>query len=103
MTEEKSIELAEILNADEETAKRLLAMSPEEAAAELRAKGCDFSPEELLEFGEGLNILITAKKEQRELTEEELDKVSGGCLRCAAAGAWTAYIIFTLVAVSIPW
>lgn len=103
MTEERANELAEILNADEETAKRLLTMSPEEAAAELRDKGYDFSPEELLEFGEGLNILITAKREQRELTEEELDMVSGGCLKCAAAGAWIAYFGFTVVACAIPW
>ena len=50
MTNERSELLANVLIADQEYAKKLFAMTPADAAADLAAKGNDFTAEELAEI-----------------------------------------------------
>ena len=62
--------LAELLK-DEETAKAIWGNTPEEAQTNLKEKGLDFSVEELLEM---------AQPPEGEISESELDNVSGGII-----------------------
>ena len=68
--EEKYKALAELLK-DEETAKEVLSESVEETQANLKAKGLDFTVEELLEIAK-------AQLPKGELDEGSLDDVNGG-------------------------
>ena len=70
--EEKYKALAELLK-DEETAKEVLSESVEETQANLKAKGLDFTVEELLEIAK-------AQLPEGELDENSLDDVNGGGL-----------------------
>ena len=102
MTEMRSEEIATILLRDEEYTKQLLQMSPEEASKKLNNDGEEVSPEELIEFKEGIEKIAEMESKQGELMEDELALVSGGCRRCYQAGmllgaAGTAIAISYLV------
>lgn len=75
--EERFLKLQELLS-NEETAKKLLALSAEEASCVLTSEyGIDFSVEELNDIVRG--ILDAAKeKENGELSVTDLENVSGG-------------------------
>ena len=60
---------------DEERAKELFNMMPEEAVAKMNADGYDFNLDEVREYGEQLKA---AAQSEGELNEAELDNVSGG-------------------------
>lgn len=63
---------------DQEFAEKLLTMeTPEEAQAFLKGEGLELSREELLEFREVI-LKITKLGESGELTEEDLEHISGG-------------------------
>ena len=92
MTQERINAIAEVLNADEERAKKLIDMEPADAAEALKAEGYDFTADELIEFGE-----IVAKANQAgELDESKLDNVAGGVIAAGVAiaaglaGYWLA-------------
>ncbi len=76
MTQERLNAIAEVLNADEDRAKKLVEMEPAAAAEALKAEGYDFTADELTEFGE-----IAVKANQTgELDADKLDEVAGGLL-----------------------
>ena len=50
MTNERSDLIANVLLEDQEYAKKLFALSPDAAAAELAGKGYDITADELIEF-----------------------------------------------------
>ncbi len=92
MTQARINAIAEVLNADEERAKKLVEMEPAAAAEALKAEGYDFTADELIEFGE-----IVAKANQAgELDESKLDNVAGGVIAAGVAiaaglaGYWLA-------------
>ena len=65
MTQERLNAIAEVLNADEDRAKKLIEMEPAAAAEALKAEGYDFTADELAEFGaiieksnQNINILV---------------------------------------------
>ena len=101
MTNERSELLANILIADQEYAKKLFAMTPADAAADLAAKGNDFTAEELIEFKQELEKAAKLFGENGELDEEALASVSGGCSKCFQAGLWTVAIGVT--AIGLMW
>ena len=74
LTENKAKVIAEYLLADKERGEHLLALSPEEAAKEMNAAGCDISAEDLVEFGDAM-AQVTDKE---ELEAVDLDNVTGG-------------------------
>ena len=74
MTQARINAIAEVLNADEERAKKLVEMEPAAAAEALKALGYDFTAEELIEFGEA----AAKANQQGELDADSLDQVAGG-------------------------
>ena len=76
--QEKYEALAELLK-DEETAKAVFGKSPEEAQVNLKARGLDFTVEELKELAEKA---VTSA--DGELDENNLDDVVGGIVITAA-------------------
>ena len=72
LTEARANKITEILSADAERANDLLALSPEEALSKINGGlGCDFTLEELREYGE---VLVKAV----QLSEDALSGVAGG-------------------------
>ena len=80
--------LAELLK-DEETAKTVMGSSPEEAAVNLKARGLDFTAEELTKLA---NDAIASESGSGELSEESLDNVSGGVVGVVAVGVGLAVL-----------
>ncbi len=75
--EERFVKLQELLSA-EETAKKLLTLSAEEASKVLSTEyGIEFSVEELNDIMRGIRDSIK-EQENGELAEEDLELVSGG-------------------------
>ncbi len=74
MTQERVNAIAEVLNADEDRAKKLIEMEPAAAAEALKAEGYDFTADELIEFGE----ILSKANQSGELDESNLDDVAGG-------------------------
>lgn len=74
LTQERADIMSQFLADDQDRAKKLLDMEPEEAMAEINAAGHDFTVKELNEYCEALKLAIS----QDELNPEELDNVSGG-------------------------
>ena len=66
--------LAELLK-DEAAAKAVMGSSPEEAQANLKAKGLDFTVEELEQLAA---YTLSSAQDKNELDESALDDVSGG-------------------------
>ncbi|MCL1918662.1 MAG: hypothetical protein FWG14_10165 [Peptococcaceae bacterium] len=97
LTQERAEKLSEILNADPEQAKALLALEPAEALSQINALGNDFTLEEVNEFGKAL-------KAQGELDDDALDDVSGGIapLIAGAIVAGCSLISFNLSR-NAPW
>ena len=91
--------LAELLK-DEETAKSVLGSSPEEAQANLKAKGLDFSLEELKKMAESA---LASTDGKGELNEDTLDNVSGGVFRPAIMSALSPAILRVMVGSAIIW
>ena len=97
MTEERSLMIGEALAADVEETKRLLDLTPEEAAAELAKKGYDFTAEELIEFRNELQEAAKLCGGDGELDEEALSSISGGCSKCLQAGLWVVVGVIAVV------
>ena len=91
LTNERAELLGKHLSENKERTVALLELSPEEAAAKINAEGCDFSVEEIREFGEQLQ---KATAHFDELDASSLDQVAGGiatevagvCEACIALG-----------------
>ena len=88
LTEARAKLLADYLMSDQEKAKRLFDMEPEDALKEINADGYDFTVEELIDFGKAMSL--AANKE--ELSAEDLENVAGGigivatyCIACGIA------------------
>ena len=96
MTEDRSMLIADVLTADVEEAKKLFAMTPEEAVIAFKEKGVDVTKEELIEFGKELEKTAKIFNENDELDEESLSAISGGCRKCFTAGLWTVAIGLTV-------
>ena len=103
MTEVRSTQIADVLLADLEETKKLLALSSEDAASILAKQGYDFTAEELVEFRQELEKTAELYGEDGELNEEALAAVSGGCVKCLQAGLWTIAIGVTAIGVLAPW
>ena len=76
ITDERIEMLTATLLKDTDFANEILAMEAADAAAALKAKGFDFTAEELSSFAEGLAEYL---EENAELSEDDLDDVNGGC------------------------
>lgn len=77
MTENRKEELCAAISKNQEAAKKLLFMAPEEVAAYLTGEGYDFTVEEIKELGAEVQEQIDARKDG-ELDEEALANVAGG-------------------------
>ena len=62
---------------NEELAKKVVALSPNEAQKTLSENGFDFTLDEILEAGKEINEIL-AKYKNGEIGEEALAEVSGG-------------------------
>lgn len=91
LTLERTETLGKYLTEDPARAKALLDLSAEDAAKKLKDEGYDFTAEELAEFGENLAAASSAAP-SGELSEENLQNVSGGVLAAAAAGVYLTCI-----------
>jgi len=76
LTQERAEKLMEYLNQDEARTLKLLELDPEAALAEINAEGYDFSADELYDFGQALASV--SKKDEGEISADELDDVAGG-------------------------
>lgn len=76
ITNERVEMLANALMKDVDFANEIIEMEAEEAVEALKAKGFDFTADELAAFAEDLAAYLT---ENDQLSEDDLDDVSGGC------------------------
>ena len=97
LTNERAEKLAEFLKEDVERANNLIDMSPEEVVKVVNEAGYDFTVEEIVEFGENLKA---AAAQAGELSEDNLDEVSGGLAAAAAAVYLTCVSIGITLGVS---
>jgi predicted ribosomally synthesized peptide with nif11-like leader len=74
LTEDKARTISGFLAEDQERAKKLFGMEPEEAAKEFVAAGYDISAEDLAEFG----AKMVKCGNSGELSDEDLEDVAGG-------------------------
>lgn len=77
MTDNRKQQFFEVAFKDEETAKKLLVMTPEEVSAYLAAEGHHFSVEEIKEIGAEIQAEVDALGDD-ELDDEALENVAGG-------------------------
>jgi len=105
LTESRKNIITEILNADEERAKKLLTLEPNEAVAKINSLGHDFTVEELNEYAE---IIRSSAK---EMDMEALSNAAGGTgfddveedsIAVALIGAGTA-IVTAVINKGGPW
>lgn len=75
MSNENVQKVLEYLNSDEAFAKELLAMHPDQAAAELTQKGVECTADELIQLAEDIKKVM---QESGELDVAALEGVSGG-------------------------
>lgn len=90
LTQEKTTQIAEYLNADEARANKIAEMDVAEAAAAMQADGVEITAADLKEFAD------TVAKEQGkgELDEASLEGVSGGAVALGPAfGPVVAYAV----------
>lgn len=83
---------------NEELAKKVVALSPEEAQKILSENGFDFTLDEILEAGKEINELL-AKYKNGEISEEDLAEVSGG----GHGGYFLVGIVAGVVIASCGW
>ena len=76
LTQDKTAQIAEYLNADESRAEALLNMTGADAAASLQADGIEVTAEDLREFADSFQA--QAPQQSGELDEDALESVSGG-------------------------
>ena len=74
LTENKARIISGYIVEDQERAKKLFGMEPEEAAKEFVAAGYDISAEDLVEFGEKM----VKCGNNDDLSDDELEDVAGG-------------------------
>ncbi|MCL1919136.1 MAG: hypothetical protein FWG14_12710 [Peptococcaceae bacterium] len=92
LTQERAELLAEILTADVERGKNLLALEAQEALTQINALGNDFTLEELNEYGNAMDAIA----KQGELDADALDNIAGGVdwKALAKTAAKTAAIVY---------
>lgn len=74
LTQERADIISQFLADDQERAKTLLDLEPEQALEVINAAGNDFTVEELVEYCDALKLAIN----DIELKPDDLDAVSGG-------------------------
>ena len=74
LTQERADIISQFLADDQERARVLLDLEPEEALAKINAEGYDFTVKELIEYCDALKLAIA----EGELNPDDLDNVSGG-------------------------
>lgn len=74
LTQERADIISQFLADDQERARMLLDLEPEEALEKINAAGHDFTVEELIEYCDALKLAIA----DGELNADDLDNVSGG-------------------------
>lgn len=94
LTNERAEMLADYLGADADRAEQLGKMSAEKAAEIINADGYDFTAEELKEFSNTVQKIAVLKNNGSELSDEELDNVSGGGI-----GVWILRILPFIIGV----
>ena len=102
MNEERIKKLSEVLNADVEQAKQVVAMQPEEAVKLINAKGYDFTVEELVEYG----TILRKMAEADSLSEEDLEKVAGGIDFVVIGATFVGTVLFNIgrtIGKNAPW
>jgi len=70
---------------DEQTAKSLMAKSPEEVSAYMKERGYEYSVEEIKAIGRDLKAMVD-KQADGELDEDALEDVAGGVVGWVIAG-----------------
>lgn len=96
--------LANYLAEDQARAKALSTVSAEEACARINADGYDFVADDLIAFAEIMQAAPGMK--QGELTEDDLDNVTGGLILTAAgitAAVWCCAGISVACAYAQAW
>ncbi|MDR0295535.1 MAG: hypothetical protein LBH91_05010 [Prevotellaceae bacterium] len=78
IAQEKVEILSEILNANQERARKLVGLDANVALKEINALGHDFTLDELKEYGAMLRKTQNSYTEGEELSLDALDEVSGG-------------------------
>ena len=74
LTQDRADIISQFLADDQERARMLLDLEPEEALEKINAAGHDFTVEELIEYCNALKLAIA----DGELNADDLDNVSGG-------------------------
>lgn len=91
ITKERAELLAKYLMDDKQRLEQLMAMPAEAAAAKINADGYDFSTDELVAFAEELEKQPAQKN--GELSEDDLDNVTGGGVGAFLLGSIAWYLI----------
>lgn len=97
LTQERADIISKYLEADEENAKAVLALDPEQAAAKINQEGYDFTVDEIVAYGNALKLALA----DGELKDDELDNVAGGVVTvsigimaaCIAGGFAAGFIV----------
>lgn len=84
LTNERAEMLANYLTADVNKAKKLIDLPVEDALKEINAEGFDFSIDELKDFGEILQNVVSVANEDGEIDADTLDNIAGGVVISAA-------------------
>lgn len=79
MTKERAEILTNLLTADADKAKKLLALDPNDALKEINSNGFDFTIEELNDYCDAFKEAVT----KDELNADELENISGGIVLTA--------------------
>lgn len=74
LTQERADIISRFLADDQDRARKLLDMEPNDALKEINAAGYDFAVQELMEYCEALKLAIAGD----ELKADDLDNVAGG-------------------------
>ena len=83
LTQERADMISQFLASDQERAKGLLNLEPEQALEKINSMGNDFTLSELDEYCKALKLAIT----DGELNTDELENVAGGVAGTIAVGA----------------
>lgn len=78
MTKETLEKMSAILNENEERAKKLLMMTPKEAANAFSDLGCEVTEDEIYKLGEAGKKILANAEPSAELSAEDLSDVAGG-------------------------
>ena len=93
LSQERIVEIADILGSDEKRIRELLELTPEQAAEKLSSEGKTVKAEELIKFAECMDKLAGTNG---ELDEEGLEQVAGGIIRILPLGG-------PLPRIPLPW